>query len=88
MYFSNKFNVEVQRLVRGMAEKGATTNVDHINKNLWHLETFPHHIMKIIPLVMYDELVSSNIENKVYHNSIVVGKQQNGTIITARGESE
>lgn len=88
MYFSNKFNIEVQRLIRGLEEKGATTNIDYVNKNLWHLESFQHNIMKIIPLIMYDELVSSNAENEVYDNSIVVGKQENGTIITARGVKE
>ncbi len=85
MYFRNKFNLEVQRLVRGMEEKGAKTNVDYVNKNLWHLETFPHHIMKIIPLLMYDELVSSNKNDKVFHNRIVVAKHENGTVINAKG---
>ncbi len=88
MYFSNKFNIEVQRLIRGLEEKGASTSIDYVNKNLWHLESFQHNIMKIIPLIMYDELVSSNAENEVYDNSIVVGKQENGTIITARGVKE
>ena len=88
MYFSNKFNKEVQHLVRGMEEKGATTNVDYVNKDLWYLETFSHNILKIIPLIMYDKLTSSNSENIVYDNSIVVGKHENGTIITAKGVTE
>lgn len=88
MYFSNKFNIEVQRLVRGMDEKGASTNIDYVNKELWYLESFSHNIMRIIPLLMYDELSSSNPNDVVYDNSVVVGKQQNGTVITARGDEE
>lgn len=88
MYFHNKFNKEIQILIRGMKKKGASTSIDYINKNLWQVESSGYNIIKIISLLMYDELESSNDEDKVYDNSIVVAKQKNGTTITAKGETE
>lgn len=86
MYFRNKFNKEIQTLIRSMHDKGATTSIDYINPNLWQIEAFDHDIIKIISLLMYDKLESSNPEDKVYDNEIVVAKQTSGTTIKAGSE--
>lgn len=88
MYFRNKFNKEIQNLIRSMEDKGASTSIDYINKNLWQVQSFDHNIIKIISLLMYDKLESSNPNDNVYHNSIVVAKQENGTTIHAKGEKQ
>lgn len=85
MYFRNKFNLEVQRIIRNMDEFGAGSRVNHLVKNLWRVEKVGKKTIKIIPLVMYESLSSTNKEDTVYDNSIVVAENKGSTIIYAGG---
>lgn len=88
MYFRNKFNLEIQRIIRNMDEVGAWSHVNNFSRDLWRIETVDKKTIKIIPLFMTVQLTSSNKEDKVYDNSIVVAENNGTTIIDTRGASK
>lgn len=88
MYFRNKFNLEIQRIIRNMEEVGAWSHVNNFSRDLWRIETIDKKTIKIIPLFMTVQLTSSNKEDKVYDNSIVVAENKGTTIIDTRGASK
>lgn len=88
MYFRNKFNLEIQRIIRNMDEVGAWSHVNNFSRDLWRIETVDKKTIKIIPLFMTVQLTSSNKEDKVYDNSIVVAENKGTTIIDTRGASK
>ena len=88
MYFRNKFNLEIQRIIRNMDEVGAWSHLNNFSRDLWRIETVDKKTIKIIPLFMTVQLTSSNKEDKVYDNSMVVAENKGTTIIDTRGASK
>ncbi|MGI6564921.1 hypothetical protein [Methanosphaera sp.] len=96
MYFRNKFNKEIQQLIRNMDEWGAKTRIGNFNSNLFEkrqvkTKDWSSPYVKIYPLVMYDSLQSSYDEDIVYNNSdinknrysgVILAKNRSGTIIS------
>lgn len=73
MYFSDKFDKNIQYLARKQ-KKGASTKLgDAFNDDLFYRERVSNReedgvneTVLVIPLVMYDYISSSNTEDKVY----------------------
>lgn len=96
MYFRNKFNKEIQHLIRNMDEWGAKTRIGNFNSNLFEkrqvkTKNWSSSYVEIYPLVMYNKIESSYDDDTVYNNSdknkhiysgVVVAKNRSGTIIS------
>lgn len=83
MYFKDKFDKEIQVAVRNMKEIGASTVIGTPNYNLFRFETIKNNdgIVKVIPLVMYETITSSNPNDNIYHNMICVSENNSATVI-------
>lgn len=66
-----------------MKEIGASTTIGNPNYNLFRFETFRDNdnIVKVIPLVMYESITSSNPNDNIYHNMICVSENKSSTLI-------
>lgn len=92
MYFRNKFNKEIQVLARHQ-EKGASVVLGKFNSDLFYKQaplplsdTNTPPYVKIIPLIMYNRIKSSNKNDKVFDNSCVICENNPSTEITAYWE--
>lgn len=87
MYFQDKFNKEIQVLCRHQPTGGSTTlgdfdseaffRISPVNPNHWEKPYF----VKVIPLIMFNKLESSNPDDVCYDDLCLVCKNVNGTKI-------
>lgn len=82
MYFKNKFNKEIQTIVRNIPVKDTTSTLSRLDKNLWKVESYDFNTLKIIPLLIHEKYSSSNNNDKVYENNIVVANNRSKTKLT------
>lgn len=104
MYFRNKFNKEVQNMIRSIDKIGCSTTIGDNTSELFVFQGVQHtsdmkpDFVKIFPMVMYDTLSSSNLEDTVYNESdlsknkycgCIIARNTPGTIISCgRKEDE
>lgn len=98
MYFKNKFNKEIQSLIRSMDTIGAKSRLGDINTNLFQVEEVigqksskkgveaqsdKKHVL-VYPLVMYDKITSSNSDDVAFVNSDLDENIYSGVLIAEK----
>lgn len=88
MYFEDKFNKEIQWLARIQPTGGETTIGQFDTEAFWKQSVVnPNnknerpHLVKIIPLLMFNRLESDNSNDKSYHHQILLCENKPSTKI-------
>lgn len=98
MYFQDKFNEEIQKIIRNMYPLTYSTSIGSFNRNTFQMveviQKLPdgtyhtNSIVKIYPLIMCDTLTVSNKNDYICDNKVAVCHKQAGTVITAKKEDK
>lgn len=84
MYFRNKFNEEFLYLCNNIHPKGATTRIGTCSNLFFEFRQNPHtKTVKIIPLILYNKLKSSNPHDKNIEDYILLCENKSDTKISA-----
>lgn len=95
MYFENKFNPEVQRLIKEQEWGGSTTIGEFDNEAFFKQATVDINnprqrpaFTKIIPLLLYTRLESNNIKDVCFNNKALICENDPSTVINCWYEDE
>lgn len=105
MYFWNKFNKEIQQLTRSMENIGGSVDLNNKNTNkvfefqgeVHVKDKYEPDYIKVYPLLMYEDIQSSNPEDIIYNKSdleqnrydaVAICENKPGTIITCGRRNE
>ena len=93
MYFDDKFNTEIQQIIRNIYPLTVKTTIGNFNTNIFKkvqvVQRLPDGTeksmptVKVYPLTMCNKLESSNKNDYVSGNRVVVAHNYVGTVISA-----